>query len=212
MFRQLLIGVLNIHSRNVIHTDLKPENILLDSSYSVAIADFGMSYILEEWQDGSIINGRGTVTYMSPENLATRDHASPFCGFKADIWSLGCILFVMLMGVCPFGEEGPIPTDWFLKRLRLGRQDKFWSGHEMHCTRRISKEAKAFIAGMLSFDPRERPCVADLLNDPWLQSDEMPLSEARTTLRLMNEDIKRLSCKSRIDADIKGPPTKHRRS
>ena len=203
IFKQILIGVGNIHSRNVIHRDLKLENILLDGSYAVAIADFGNAYILDEGQDGCVIGSCGTPIYMSPENLASR--ASAYCGFKADIWSLGCILFVMLMGMTPFEEEGPIPTDWFLKRLETRQQDEFWSRHEsaIYSTKKISDEAKAFIGRMLAFEPQERPSVADLLCDPWLRNDQMPLNEAKATLRLMTIDIIKVKADIKMKEDIK---------
>ena len=90
-FRQILYAIYLLHSINIIHRDIKPENILaaayFDPMYPYklyfAIADFGLA------KGESVMNTKcaGTPTYMAPE-VATGRY-----GKKADVFSLGCLLF-----------------------------------------------------------------------------------------------------------------------
>jgi len=66
IFKQLLLGLQYIHSKNVIHRDLKLENILLNRKGLVKICDFGVSKLLEDPEDKTT-ECCGTPAYMAPE-------------------------------------------------------------------------------------------------------------------------------------------------
>jgi len=86
------------HSCNVVHRDIKPGNILLDAGHAL-VADFGIARAMGggtgESSTGHII---GTPGYMSPEQVEGREHIDG----RSDIYSLGCVLFEMLVGEPPF--------------------------------------------------------------------------------------------------------------
>jgi eukaryotic-like serine/threonine-protein kinase len=84
------------HSCNVVHRDIKPANILLDSGHAL-VADFGIARAMGagESSTGHII---GTPTYMSPEQVEGLEHLDG----RSDIYSLGSVLFEMLVGEPPF--------------------------------------------------------------------------------------------------------------
>jgi hypothetical protein len=92
------------HGEGIVHRDIKPENILLDGKGRVRIADFGISKILgptshdvQLTQPGQVI---GTMYYMAPEQLERPlevDH-------RADLYSLGVVLYEMLTGELPLGR------------------------------------------------------------------------------------------------------------
>jgi serine/threonine protein kinase/Tfp pilus assembly protein PilF len=86
------------HSCNVVHRDVKPANILLDAGHAL-VADFGIARAIGggtgESSTGHII---GTPGYMSPEQVEGREHIDG----RSDIYSLGCVLFEMLVGEPPF--------------------------------------------------------------------------------------------------------------
>jgi serine/threonine protein kinase len=98
IFTQIARGLNYAHSKGVIHRDLKPSNILFDDSGNAYLTDFGLAKMVENslhlTKSGNIV---GTPAYMSPEQLRGDpiDH-------RADIYSMGCILYHMLVGHPPF--------------------------------------------------------------------------------------------------------------
>ncbi|CAA3001120.1 CBL-interacting kinase 2-like [Olea europaea subsp. europaea] len=101
-FMQLINAVDFCHSRDVYHRDLKPENLLLDENENLKISDFGLSALAEsKRQDGLLHTTCGTPAYVAPEVINRKGYE----GAKADIWSCGVILFVLLAGYLPFHDS-----------------------------------------------------------------------------------------------------------
>eukprot|EP01046_Picozoa_sp_COSAG06_P003958 COSAG06_NODE_159_length_21747_cov_5.504111_8_plen_1602_part_00 len=95
----LAAGLQNLREHNVVHRDLKPENLLLsgsrDSGFTLKIADFGMARTLEGGQQ--LANTMcGSPAFMAPEVFLLRQQGQPGYDEKADLWSVGCILYFML--------------------------------------------------------------------------------------------------------------------
>jgi len=92
-------GLVALHERRIVHFDLKPSNIFIRGD-NARLGDYGLSKLLEGGRM-TLTFGRGTPLYMAPEMLVQRaDH-------RADIYSLGVILYESLVGEVPFhGGEG----------------------------------------------------------------------------------------------------------
>ena len=93
-----------LHSRGILHRDIKPENVLMDETGYPYLTDFGVSYIdVQPHRDLMCTLGSGTKEYMSPEVLCkTRIH-----GAEADFWSLGVMLYEILLRTRPFDYQCP---------------------------------------------------------------------------------------------------------
>ena len=102
-FVQAARGVSALHDRRLVHFDLKPSNVFLRGEVA-RVGDYGLAKLMGE-SDMTLSVGRGTPQYMAPEILKGRaDH-------RADIYSLGVILYEALVGAVPFEAtgSGPIP-------------------------------------------------------------------------------------------------------
>lgn len=103
-FHQLVDGVDYLHENGIVHRDLKCENLLLDKNDNLKITDFGFARCdLKTEPDAPKILSRtfcGSYAYAPPEILM----GIPYEPEKADIWSMGVILFTMLFGKLPFDD------------------------------------------------------------------------------------------------------------
>jgi class 3 adenylate cyclase len=106
--RQVANALDAAHARALVHRDVKPSNVLLDENEHVYLADFGLTRRLEE-QGSPSGEGRsiGTPAYLAPEQIEGR----PVDG-RADVYSLGCLLFECLTGSVPYHRDSPLAVAW----------------------------------------------------------------------------------------------------
>ena len=100
IFQQIISAIFYCHKNFIVHRDLKPENFLFqnpDFRSTLKIIDFGLSKIWAKGEDQKSFRTRaGTPYYIAPEVLAGDYDES------CDIWSSGCILYILLCGYPPF--------------------------------------------------------------------------------------------------------------
>jgi serine/threonine protein kinase len=95
-FIQLLSALKYCHDNKVIHRDVKPQNIMISTNNQLKLVAFGISRNIEHAATTPI----GTPFYMAPEIFANQSYS-----FTVDVWSLGCVLFEMVTGKKPFGDN-----------------------------------------------------------------------------------------------------------
>ncbi len=102
--REIATGLAAAHARDLIHRDIKPSNIWLEEPASrVKILDFGLSCMLTD-EAGRSVPG-GTPAYMAPEQAIGQP-----VDFRADLFSLGCVLYFLTAGVPPFVSSDYLAT------------------------------------------------------------------------------------------------------
>ncbi|KAF5471450.1 hypothetical protein F2P56_008239 [Juglans regia] len=176
-FQQLISAVDYCHSRGVFHRDLKPENLLLDENGNLKVSDFGLSALAESKRhDGLLHTTCGTPAYVAPEVINRKGYD----GSKADIWSCGVILFVLLAGYLPFHDANLMEM-----YRKIGKGEfKFpnWFGPEVR--RLLSK--------ILDPNPNTRISMAKIMDNSWFRRGLIPKS------RIIQSEVKEPAL---LDAD-----------
>ncbi|EGV62048.1 spindle assembly checkpoint kinase [Yamadazyma tenuis] len=150
---QVTLGLIYLHSNGIIHRDLKPENILVDFNHTVKLSDFGWSVKIERNAKRSTICG--TLDYLSPEMVNSMAY-----DFKSDIWSLGVLIYELLVGKPPFEHHDRNVT---YKRI-VGLDLKFPPF--------VNDEAKELILSLLKTNPSDRLPLEQVLTHPWLMKNK----------------------------------------
>ncbi|KAG8377111.1 hypothetical protein BUALT_Bualt09G0134500 [Buddleja alternifolia] len=153
-FQQLISAVDFCHSRGVYHRDLKPENLLLDENGNLKVSDFGLSALAEsKRQDGLLHTTCGTPAYVAPEVINRRGYD----GSKADIWSCGVILFVLLAGHLPFHDSNLMEM-----YRKIGNA-------EFKCPNWISPDVRKLISKILDPNPKTRISISKIMQNSWFR-------------------------------------------
>eukprot|EP00759_Apiculatamorpha_spiralis_P043503 PhF_6_TR40823/c0_g1_i1/m.61768/K17545/ULK4; serine/threonine-protein kinase ULK4 len=138
--RDLVAAVQHVHSKGVIHCDMKPSNVLVDGGGFLKLRGFGRCLTVDKPTLEKSSERRGTVPYMAPELF--RDEA--MYSHKSDIWSLGCVLYELASGRCPWSDPN-IPD--LIQQITSSPQERIQT---------CSAELNDLIDGMLQKDPLDR--------------------------------------------------------
>src|SRR6266581_8535373 len=171
LFIPLVQAIAYIHRRGVIHRDLKPTNILLDEQDGqlyVRLIDFGIASVQGSTASPPLTtagNELGTIAYMAPERMS--GVAAP----SNDIFSLGVILYQMLTGRFPVGQEAlnlPQPLEYVVRYcIAIRPEDRFATAEEV-----LKNFERAYEFLITS------PLVP--LSTPPVSPDVIPASESRS--------------------------------
>jgi len=156
--KQMLTAVAYIHSHHVVHRDLKLENFLYESKGSehLKLIDFGFAKV---WHGQTMLSKAcGSLHYVAPEVLGRA------YGEKADLWSLGVIVYMLLLGSPPFHG----PDEKVVARIREGTP--MWSSRFP----KLSRGAQDFVKLHLQRNPELRPSAQESLDHPWVKGDDQP--------------------------------------
>ena len=143
---QMCAGLHSLHRMKILHRDLKPKNIFVTgpSGNKVMLGDLGCAKLMKNQMARTQI---GTPYYMAPEIWNHKSY-----GPKADMWSMGCIIFEM----CQFSPP-------FLAEDMAGLSRKVRHNACPRISSQYSKDLQALVKRLLSKDPRNRPSAADIL-------------------------------------------------
>ncbi|GJJ73106.1 hypothetical protein EMPS_05464 [Entomortierella parvispora] len=177
IFRQVCHAVDYMHKNGIIHRDIKSENIVVDEDLKVKLVDFGLA---QRTNGLHVLTSRcGTESYMAPEIRA--GNKSNGYTSMVDIWSLGVLLFRMLVGKYPFDD------DLYGTLVKKDTEDDREAGQESDLDylkrdwkqfvdkqSKRSPEVKHLLETMLEIDPSCRARMDQILTSDWMRMiDEM---------------------------------------
>lgn len=143
---QLIAGMGYAHSRGMIHLGIKPENVLFDESGSACLADFGLSRASDQMLDTTKPSAlRYTMLYSAPEQIQ-----SDIVDNRADIYSLGMLMYQMLTGRLPYDAEN-IGLRELLHKIEVEEPTP-----PRQINPNISPELERIVLQALRKEPRER--------------------------------------------------------
>jgi len=164
---QVLDALKYMHSHRIIHRDLKLGNLFLTEKMEIKVGDFGLATKLE-FEGERKRTVCGTPNYIAPEILEGKNGHS----YEVDIWSVGVILFTIVIGKPPF-ETSDVKATY--KKIKANS----YSFPE-NCT--ISTECKNLIKAILNSDPSKRPKIEEIEKHPFLTKNEIPILLPISTL------------------------------
>ncbi|CAG8664532.1 6981_t:CDS:10, partial [Acaulospora morrowiae] len=160
--RQILQGLTYLHDKEIVHRDIKGANILVDNKGGIKISDFGISKKVEDqFRAAQRPSLQGSVFWMAPEVVKQTAYT-----YKADIWSLGCLIVEMYTGEHPFPEFNQMQA-----MFKIGTQS---------CSPEIpdgvSNEAKDFLKKTFELNHDDRPTAKVLSAHPFASSTSIKSS------------------------------------
>ena len=165
---QLIKALKYLHSHRVIHRDLKLGNLFLTDKMELKVGDFGLATKLD-FEGERKRTVCGTPNYIAPEILDGKSGHS----YEVDIWSLGVIVYTLIIGKPPF-ETQDVKTTY--KRIKMNNYS-FPEGAV------ISEAAKNLITEILVTDPSKRPTLDQILtHDCFNQGTSSPKLLPTSTL------------------------------
>ncbi|KAJ5068269.1 protein kinase [Anaeramoeba ignava] len=160
-FRQMIEGVEYCHRLNIVHRDLKPENLLLDSRLNIKIIDFGLSNFTRT--DFLLKTPCGSPSYSAPELI----QGKLYNGEKIDIWSLGIILFALIVGRLPFYDQN----------IRI-LSKKITSGN-FQIPSDLSSEVIDLIQNIIQINPEKRFSIKQIKKHPWFSFESQNFKSSK---------------------------------
>jgi len=154
---QIISAIDYCHSIGVCHRDIKLENVVVDSeTQTLKLLDFGFSRHLTSFLKTAV----GTPTYIAPEALSLLP-GQTYDGKAVDVWSLGVMFYLMVVGNYPFG---PPNTDYptLYKRIKAAEFVQMPAG--------LSASCKALISSILVADPKQRITLDAIKRHDWVLS------------------------------------------
>ncbi|KAL5223562.1 hypothetical protein ABZP36_010201 [Zizania latifolia] len=160
--RDIISGVMYLHSHNIIHGDIKPDNLLITINGNVKIGDFSVSQIFED-DDDMLRRSPGTPVFTAPECC----QGLTYHGRAADTWAVGVTLYCMVLGQYPFLGDTLQET-----------YDKIVN-NPVEIPDGMNPQLVDLLERLLCKEPGDRITLQGASHHPWVMGEEGPIPEYR---------------------------------
>ncbi|KAK6926806.1 Protein kinase domain [Dillenia turbinata] len=158
--RDIVSGLMYLHTHNIVHGDIKPDNLLVTHNGTVKIGDFGVSQVFEDDND-ELRRSPGTPVITAPECCL----GLTYHGKAADTWAVGVTLYGMVLGKYPF--LGDTLQDTYDKIVNK----------PLSLPGNMNPQLKNLIEGLLCKDPKQRMTLSNVAEHSWVIGDEGPIPQ-----------------------------------
>ena len=163
IFKKILEGIQFCHNAKICHLDIKMDNILLDENFDPIITDFGLS-IKIEGKEAILQNGRGSPSYAAPEMYVK---GAKKISFKADIFSLGALLFRLVTKKWGF-KTSKVKNENY-RHIANKNMDIYWNDMSIEINKTLSDEFKDLYFKMVTYNPANRLTIEEIFKHPWMK-------------------------------------------
>uniref|UniRef100_A0A8C2IRC4 non-specific serine/threonine protein kinase n=1 Tax=Cyprinus carpio TaxID=7962 RepID=A0A8C2IRC4_CYPCA len=200
VFLQQIAGAMRVlQAKGIIHRDLKPQNILLShpagrKSHSnntcIKIADFGFARYLQNNMMAATLCG--SPMYMAPEVIMSQNYDA-----KADLWSIGTIVFQCLTGKAPFQASSPQDLRLFYEKNKT---------LSPNIPRETSSHLRHLLLGLLQRNHKDRMDFDEFFRHPFLEASSSMKKSAPVTVTCFPNSASASSCSSSSTSHLASPP------
>ncbi|XP_061116464.1 serine/threonine-protein kinase ULK1a isoform X2 [Conger conger] len=201
VFLQQIAGAMRVlHAKGIIHRDLKPQNILLSYSGSrksnpnntrIKIADFGFARYLQNNMMAATLCG--SPMYMAPEVIMSQNYDA-----KADLWSIGTIVFQCLTGKAPFQASSPQDLRLFYEKNK---------NLSPNIPRETSSHLRRLLQGLLQRSHKDRMDFDEFFRHPFLEASSSMKKSVPVPMPSYPSSGSASSCSSSSTSHLASPPS-----
>ena len=197
IFKKIIESFQFLHSKCICHLDIKPNNIIFDNYFWPVIIDFGHAQKFDD-KDGKLVEPKGGAERFKAPEVRKKKKIN---GEKADIFSLGVVLFNLVTG----GKFGFIISEKIddLYKLIVKKQfEQYWKNINKE---NLSEDFKNLYLKMVCPEPSLRPSLGEILKDPWLNEvNKIDEKQIKNELNEIYKEINKSNQKQiTIDNEIK---------
>ncbi|XP_062409917.1 serine/threonine-protein kinase ULK1 isoform X2 [Sardina pilchardus] len=188
-----------LQAKGIIHRDLKPQNILLthpagrkshSNNTCIKIADFGFARHLQNNMMAATLCG--SPMYMAPEVIMSQNYDA-----KADLWSIGTIVFQCLTGKAPFQASSPQDLRLFYEKNK---------NLSPNIPRETSSHLRQLLLGLLQRNHKDRMDFDEFFRHPFLEASSTMKKSTPVTLQCFPNSASASSCSSSSTSHLASPP------
>ncbi|KAG9354838.1 hypothetical protein JZ751_001551 [Albula glossodonta] len=200
VFLQQIAGAMRVlHAKGIIHRDLKPQNILLSYSGSrksnpnntrIKIADFGFARYLQNNMMAATLCG--SPMYMAPEVIMSQNYDA-----KADLWSIGTIVYQCLTGKAPFQASSPQDLRLFYEKNK---------NLSPNIPRETSSHLRHLLQGLLQRNHKDRMDFDEFFQHPFLEASSSMKKSSPVPMPSYPSSGSVSSCSSSSTSHLASPP------